>query len=116
MARKAGDGRGRMGGRTKGTPNKNSVNTKIMAEKLKIDPFKILLYFASGDWKKLGYKDEYEEKVTVTGMRIDCRIISPELRERAAETACQYLHPKRKPIDSKGDDSDVPIAIYFKEK
>lgn len=86
------------GGRTKGTKNKDKAALELKAIALGIDPFEILLYFAAGDWEKLGYKSGEREIVTKSGsVLVD--VISPETRMNAAAEACQYVYPKRKAIE-----------------
>ena len=93
-------GHPRYGGRKKGTPNKDSNLVRDKAKALGIDPFEVLLYFVAGDWEKLGYAAR--ERVvgySQSGDEITGDIISPELRQKAARDACEYLHPKLKSID-----------------
>lgn len=91
------------GGREKGTPNKKTNELMEKAKQLKCDPFEILCYFALGDWKKLGYKDEYTYAPTQKGEVIEKHVISPEIRQKAASEAAQYLYPKRKAIEHSGE-------------
>lgn len=79
-------------GRKKGSINKKSVLLIEKAQGLGIDPFEILLYFAAGDWKALGYAKEK----TDSGQYL----IEPSVRMKAAGEACQYIHPKLKQIES----------------
>lgn len=98
MGRKPGDGRGRLGGRGANTPNKDTQDLQKISEELGIHPFKILLYFASGAWKALGYKAEtYIERGK--GYKNKFLYIKPELRVKAASEAAQYLYPKRKQVE-----------------
>lgn len=88
------------GGRTKGTPNKPTLKLIDRAEKLKVDPFEILLLFAKGDWAALGYDTGVIIKESANGESTFMEYtISPELRAQCAEKACQYIHPKRKAIE-----------------
>ena len=89
----------RRGGRKKGTANKSSLPLLEKADALGIDPFEILLYFAKGDWKKLGYKKKTKEIGIGMGNTIEVDVIEPELRASAAKSACEYIHPKRKALD-----------------
>lgn len=91
------------GGRTKGTVNKASVPLAERAAALGIDPFDVLLFFAAGDWQKLGYDAEqvpssYSEHGTVHKYTID-----PGVRAKAAGEACNFLYPKLKAIEHSGD-------------
>lgn len=89
------------GGRAKGTPNKKTQDLKAISERLKCDPFEVLLLFAKGDHKALGYKRKQD--------------ISPSLRATCASDACQYLHPKRKSVDVNVQERG-PVTINFVRK
>lgn len=92
------------GGRKKGTPNKKTLPLLARAKALKVDPFEILLLFAMGKWKRLGYKEN---------------VLTPENRLKAASEACQYLHPKRKALEvSDGNDpnEDRPLEDLSDEE
>jgi hypothetical protein len=65
-------------------------------EQLGVDPFEILLFFAKGDWKSLGYEQATRTYFTAAGIEAEEEIIKPELRMQAAKEACQYVLPKRK--------------------
>lgn len=83
-------GRVKTGGRKKGTPNKQAEELRDIADRLGVNPFEVLLLFAKGDWKALGYKKrKYAPDPE----------IHPSIRARAAAEANQYLHPKRKAIE-----------------
>lgn len=90
----------RYGGRAKGTPNKNSIPLKEKAEELGVDPFEILLLFAKEDWKRLGYDARTKVSFTNAGIEFEEYIIKPEMRMKAAAEACQYIHAKRKAIET----------------
>lgn len=93
-------GRTKVGGRAKGTLNKKTVILEDKCLELEVDPFEILLLFAKGDWKKLGYDDRFRVKgVTESGENLYEDVISAELRAQCAKEACQYLLPKRKAIE-----------------
>lgn len=92
------DGR-KSGGRKKGTPNKKVRRADEIAERLGIDPFEILLRFAGGDWKGLGYEEGSKEIVTQSGDAIQVDVIGPELRQKAAKEAAKYIYPQRKAIE-----------------
>jgi hypothetical protein len=87
------------GGREKGTLNKRSLRAQELAEELGCDPLKILLHFAMGDARALGYVsvDEDTGKETVG-------VIEPEMRLSAAKEASSYLFPKLKAIEHTGKD------------
>ncbi len=81
--------RQKTGGRQPNTPNKKTIEAQDKADKLGIDPFELLLYYAKRDHKKLGYKSIDE--------------ISPELAASSASKACEYLLPKRKSVEVSGE-------------
>jgi hypothetical protein len=93
----------RYGGRTKGTANKPTLQLAEKAKELGCDPFEILCLFALGDWKRLGYKDEYTFAPTQKGEVVEKLVISPDIRQKAASDACGYLYPKRKAIEHTGE-------------
>ncbi len=92
-------GHAKAGGRKKGTPNKKTEALLDKAKALGIDPFEVVLLFAKGDWKSLGYDNECWFKETAEGEVKMGYVIPPELRAKMAADACQYLHPKRKAIE-----------------
>lgn len=89
------------GGRVKGTLNRDTLTVREKAETLGIDPYEILLLFAKGDWKALGYTEEFIEVQSK-----DCTnyqyVIDPAVRARCAAEAVQYIEPKRKAIEHSG--------------
>ena len=107
----------RRGGRKKGTPNKKALPLLRKAQELGCDPFEILLMFANGDWKGLGYKSATETRYNRQGDDFEVMVITSDQRLRAASDACQYLHPKRKAIDLTIDvDEDRPLADLTDEE
>lgn len=93
--------RQKTGGRVKGVPNKQTQTLQEISERLECNPFEILLYFAKGDHDALGY-EEHQILVTKTGETVTVLTISPELRQKSAKDACEYLHPKRKALEHSG--------------
>lgn len=89
----------KFGGRQKGTPNKATAAAQEVAARLGVDPFEVLLLFAKEDWKALGYEAREKERFNAAGSTTFEFIISPELRQRAAEKACEYLRPKLKAME-----------------
>lgn len=91
-------GRPKTGGRQKGVENKKKLSLLNKAIELGVDPFEILLRFAAGDWKGLGYKTE-----TIIRYSKDCSneefVILPAVRAKAAAEAAQYLYPKKKSVE-----------------
>ncbi len=91
------------GGRQKGTPNKVTATLMELAESLDVSPFEILLRFAAEDWKGLGYPARTEIRYTNAGIEFEAYIIDPQMRMRSAAEACQYIHAKRKAIETTVD-------------
>lgn len=85
-------------GRPKGVPNKRTQDLIELAEKHECNPFEILLLFAKGDFDALGY-EKHQIRITKDGGTEMELTISPELRQRSAKDACEYLFPKRKAIE-----------------
>lgn len=98
------------GGRKKGTPNKRTLELAERAKRLDVDPFEILLLFAKGAWKKLGYKTETRTCFTQAGIEFEEDIIKPEHRIKAAAEAAQYLFPKRKAVEITGKEGG-PVEV-----
>lgn len=93
-------------GRPKGALSKKTVEARAIANRLKCDPFEILLLFAKGDWKKLGYPaatqtKSYGEKL------IEEPTISPDLRAASAGKAIEYIYPKRKSVEQTLDPETI---------
>lgn len=88
----------------KGIPNKRTVALAIRAKELGVDPFEILLLFAKGDWKALGYEAECYFSEKPDGAVKMGYVISPEMRVVAAKEAAKYLYPHRKSIEHKSDE------------
>lgn len=84
--------------RPKGSPNARTVQLHEIAEKLGCNPFEVLIHFAKGDFDALGY-EKHQIKVTKDGGTEMELTISPELRQRSAKDACEYLYPKRKALE-----------------
>jgi hypothetical protein len=103
MAFRKGEKRHPNAGRKAGTPNKNTQTLIDKAKELGVDPFDVVLRFAKGDWKGLGYDAEKETKFTAAGIEYEEYLIKPEMRLKAASEACQYILPKRKAIEQSID-------------
>lgn len=93
--------------RPKGSPNKNALPLQEKAKELGCDPFEILCRFALGDWEGLGYDKGITYQSTNKGDLIEKHIIPPELRQKAAAEAAQYIYPKRKAIEHSGEVTQV---------
>lgn len=74
-----------------------------LAEKHDCNPFEILILFAKRDYAALGLP-EYTMKVVGRGedsIEIEELTISPELQQKSAKDAAEYLYPKRKAVEHK---------------
>jgi len=86
-------------GRGIATQNRITLELREKAKELDCDPFEILIYFAKGDWKALGYDEPVVSKWTNAGIEYEEHVIQPAMRLKAASDAAQYIYPKRKAID-----------------
>lgn len=93
MSRKPGSPK--TGGRQPGSLNKRNQELIDKANEMGVDPFKLQLLFAKGDYVALGYDEP----------------IKQEIRARAIAEVCQYLHPKRKAIEVSDSREAKPYII-----
>jgi hypothetical protein len=101
-------------GRPKGVPNKRTQDLIEIAEKLECNPFEILLLFAKGDYEKLGYEKWHYKQIGENV--VEELSISPELRQKSAKDACEYLFPKRKAVEHTfKDPKDMPNEELISE-
>lgn len=117
MPFKPGDERPEGAGRKKGTPNKSTSHLHELAEELGVNPFEVLLHFAKRDHVALGIP-EYTFKVAGKGQdatTIEEPTISPELQQKAAKDACEYLFPKLKSIEHAGKDGTDLFAKLLED-
>jgi len=103
-------------GRKKGVKNKRSQLAEDKAKELGVDPFEILLLFAAGDWKRLGYSSATREVPAGRGTVV-IDTIEPHERRAAASDACKYLHPTLKSVDFKSSSPGAiePRIVYIAE-
>lgn len=84
-------------GRPVGSDGKKNQRIQFLADELGCDPAKILMLVVLGRKEELG-----EEK----DIDLDRKI-------SAAESLLPYLHGKRKPVDSQGDDSESLLSVFL---
>jgi hypothetical protein len=84
------------GGRTKGTPNKRSLQVEEMAAQYKLDPFDFLMKVVNNDWEGIGVEPD---KITT-----DHRI-------QAAKFASKYLYSEKKPLELDVNKQSITIEI-----
>lgn len=90
--------------RPKGNKNKKTLEFVERAEALGVDPIDVMLLFAKGDWKALGYKAEMyvaSEGKDSSSMKFT---IDPAIRLKAASEACQYINAKKRHVEVTGKD------------
>ena len=90
-------------GRPKGSKNIKSFQAEELAKKLGVDPLEILLRFAAGDWKGLGYDSSVEVKESDDGQTFIKYTISPELRANSADKASKYLYSAKQAVQVSGE-------------
>lgn len=98
--------------RPKGSKNIKSFQAEELAKKLGVDPLEILLRFAMGDWKGLGYEAECYFKETAEGEVKMNYVIGPDLRVQAAQYAAKYLYSAKQAVQlSNPDGSGIKIIV-----
>ena len=89
MARQKNDGRGRLGGRQKGTPNKSTSTLREIISK---------------HWQRYQESGQFEE---------DLEALDPQTRAVVMERYAQYIAPKMKSIDM---DATVTTRLTIEDK
>ena len=89
MARQKNDGRGRLGGRQKGTPNKSTSALREIISK---------------HWQRYQESGQFEE---------DLEALDPQTRAVVMERYAQYIAPKMKSIDM---DATVTTRLTIEDK
>jgi hypothetical protein len=98
-------------GRPKGSLNARTQDLFDIAEQMDCNPFKILLLYAKRDHEALGLPKERVVGISESGEEIKVFSISPELGQKSAKDACEYLYPKRKAIEHTGKDGEKLLTI-----
>lgn len=83
-------------GRTKGTPNKRTLEAREIAERMGFCAIESLIHWARGDWKALGYESGTVTRSAESGETFEVDRISPELRQKSVNDAAKYLYPTLK--------------------
>lgn len=105
-------GKQKTGGRKKGVKNKTILPTEDLVTKLNVDPLEILMLFAKGDWKALGYDAEGSICYTPSGIEFFRPTITPEQRVTAATQAVKYIYSQKKAVElSNSGDSVFKVII-----
>lgn len=87
------------GGRAKGVKNKTVQVVDDLVTKLDVDPLEILMLFAKGDWKALGYDSASTIAYTSAGIEYEKPTISTDNRINAATSAVKYIYSQKKAIE-----------------
>jgi hypothetical protein len=99
-------------GRGKGTKDFKTLTAEHLVKKLGVDPLHILMLFAKGDWKKLGYKAESTICYNSAGIEYTKLTIQPETRVAAAKEAVKYLYSQKKAIEVSHSDNALNVNVY----
>jgi len=106
-------------GRPKGSKNKAVQVVEDLVTKLDVDPLEILMLFAKGDWKALGYKSESTIAYTSAGIEYEKLTITPEHRINAATSAVKYIYSQKKAIElsnqAEADKFTITVTDYTKK-
>lgn len=84
-------GRQKTGGRKKGSKNKQNSPAAERANELGVDPFEMLLLFASNNFEALGYATQ----------------IPMDMRLSAIKEACSYILPKKRSVEVVQDNGEA---------
>lgn len=115
MGKLAGTPRTPGSGRKKGTKNKRSAELFELAEEIGVNPFEVMLFFAKGDWKGLGYEAKsFISGYSNSGDPIEKLYISSDQRLEAAVQASKYLYPQLKSIERSTAPDQEPKEISIK--
>lgn len=86
-------------GRPKGARNKTVQVVEDLVTKLDVDPLEVLMLFAKGDWKALGYEAASTIAYTSAGIEYEKPTISTDNRIQAATSAVKYIYSQKKAIE-----------------
>ena len=104
-------------GRPKGSLNKKSEHIFELCEKNNFDPVERLIYFAMGDWKKLGLDSKYIEKQGYQGVIVQELSVSIEIMKDATKDLMSFMYPKRKAVELSGDQAtSQPIVLAYSKE
>lgn len=98
-------------GRKKGTRNKQTEDAQALADRLGVDPFAILLHYASRNYDALRLPTT-RTRFTASGMPYEEDTIPPELAQKSAKDAVPYLRPVLKSVEVSGPNGG-PVALNF---
>jgi len=105
-------------GRPKGSKSKYETDVQYLAAKLDINPLEIVMLFAKGDWKALGYEADRYEIETASGNVKQVFVITPNMRLEAAKEASKYLFSQKKAVEissPEGEGFKIIVEDYSKK-
>ena len=111
--------RTKIGGRSKGTPNKKTQALMDKAEELGVNPFEVVLLYAKRDWAALGFESATVTRCAKGGETFEEDRITAKMQLDAASEACQYLYPKRKAIEHSTDEQsplEMRVALSLEDR
>jgi hypothetical protein len=89
-------------GSRKGIPNKRTSDLMDIIDKHDFHPFEALILYAKGDHEALNLPEYTVASITKEGEPIEKLTISPELRQKSAKDACEYLWNKKRAVEHSG--------------
>lgn len=104
-------GQKKIGGRTKGSTNKDPLALEARAKARGCDVFDIALDFATGNFKALGYDAEVYHVEKPDGSVKMGYVITPEMRLKATMELMKYIYPAKKAIEISGGGEPITIRV-----
>lgn len=101
----------KIGGRSKGVPNKDSLGLEERAHARGVDIFQVALDFVTGNYKALGYENECYFMEKPDGAVKMGYTITPEMRLKACEFLMKYVYPQKKALEIAGATEGIKIII-----
>ena len=86
-----------------------------LADKMGVDPFRILLMIAAGDYKGLGYDSPTIEIVDKNGITRETERIPIAIRSTAARDVAKYMRPQLKSIEVKAEIENTQVTESFEQ-
>lgn len=99
------------GGRTKGTPNKDSLSVEQRCIAHGVDVVEGLIAFYKGDYKFLNLPETIV-RPGFGGIEIDELSISAELRAKALITLAKYIFPTRKAVEHSVEKESIKTLTF----
>jgi hypothetical protein len=108
----------KVGGRKKGTPNKDTTWIFELCQKHDFDPLEVLILVAKNEWQALGYSEGTIESIGYQGSVSVEPLISIKDRIDASKTLVGFMYPKRKSVEIKDESGNAikPIVLSYSEE